>query len=121
MTGSVNNVNEYLQASDIYIASSKSEGLPNGVLEAMAVGLPVILSDIEQHKEVYDANPKIGELYRIGDKKDCLHKILTLDTNEQVICGEEAYKCAHEQFSAERMSKQYQSEYMRVCRKKRDR
>lgn len=121
MTGSVNNVNEYLQASDIYIASSKSEGLPNGVLEAMAVGLPVILSDIEQHKEVYDANPKIGELYRIGDKKDCLHKILALDTNEQVICGEEAYKCAHEQFSAERMSKQYQSEYMRVCRKKRDR
>ena len=121
MTGSVNNVNEYLQASDIYIASSKSEGLPNGVLEAMAVGLPVILSDIEQHKEVYDANPKIGELYRIGDKKDCLHKILALDVNEQVICGEEAYKCAHEQFSAERMSKQYQSEYMRVCRKKRDR
>ena len=54
MTGNVNNVNEYLQASDVYIASSKSEGLPNGVLEAMAVGLPVILSDIEQHKEVYD-------------------------------------------------------------------
>lgn len=116
MTGSVNNVNEYLQASDIYIASSKSEGLPNGVLEAMAVGLPVILSDIEQHKEVYDANPKIGELYRIGDKKDCLHKILALDTNEQVICGEEAYKCAHEQFSAERMSEKYQREYLDIIR-----
>lgn len=72
MTGSVNNVNEYLQASDIYISSSKSEGLPNGVLEAMAVGLPVILSDIEQHKEVYGASQNIGEIYRIGDKKDCM-------------------------------------------------
>lgn len=115
MTGSVNNVNEYLQASDIYIASSKSEGLPNGVLEAMAVGLPVILSDIEQHKEVYDANHKIGVLYQIGNKKDCLKKILALDANEQIICSDEAYKCAHEQFSAERMSIQYQNEYKRLC------
>lgn len=114
MPGSVNNVNEYLQASDVYIASSKSEGLPNGVLEAMAVGLPVILSDIEQHKEVYEANQNIGVLYQIGNKKDCLHKILSLDENEQIICSDEAYKCAHEQFSAERMSRQYQNEYKRL-------
>lgn len=121
MTGSVNNVNEYLQASDIYIASSKSEGLPNGVLEAMAVGLPVILSDIEQHKEIYDANQNIGELYRLGDKRDCLSKILEIKQDKRSIYGLEAYKCAHEQFSAERMSKQYQDEYIRVYRKKKNR
>lgn len=120
MTGSVNNVNEYLQASDVYIASSKSEGLPNGVLEAMAVGLPVILSDIEQHKEVYDANQRIGALYRIGDKKDCLIQILSFDDVKRTTCGIEAYKCAHEHFGAERMSKQYQIEYIRVCGKKRN-
>lgn len=118
MPGSVNNVNEYLQAADIYIASSKSEGLPNGVLEAMSVGLPVILSDIEQHKEIYESNYNIGELYRIGDKKDCMKKILSMSQNVRDISGLAAYKCAHEQFSAERMSKQYQSEYMRIYRKK---
>lgn len=114
MPGSVSNVNEYLQASDIYIASSKSEGLPNGVLEAMAVGLPVILSDIEQHKEVYDVNTKIGSLYRIGDKSDCKEKILKMDSQHRVKCGAEAYRCAHEHFSAERMSKEYQAEYVRI-------
>ena len=31
--GKVSNVNEYLHASDVYLATSKSEGLPNGVLE----------------------------------------------------------------------------------------
>ena len=121
ITGSVNNVNEYLQASDVYIASSKSEGLPNGVLEAMAVGLPVILSNIEQHKEIYDANQNIGELYRLGDKRDCLSKILEMKQDKRSIYGLEAYKCAHEQFSAERMSKQYQDEYIRVYRKKKNR
>lgn len=115
MPGSVSNVNEYLQASDIYIASSKSEGLPNGVLEAMAVGLPVILSDIEQHKEVHDANAKIGSLYKIGDKQDCKNKILNMDAQKRVECGAEAYRCAHEQFSAERMSRQYQAEYLKIC------
>ena len=39
----------------------------------------------------------------------------------ETIYGLEAYKCAHEQFSAERMSKQYQDEYIRVYRKKKNR
>ena len=117
MTGSVSNVNEYLQASDIYISSSKSEGLPNGVLEAMAVGLPVILSNIEQHKEIYDANKAIGELYQIGDKNDCLNKLLSMDKSKIIYCGQQAYKCAHSQFSAKRMSKEYQEEYLNVYKK----
>lgn len=117
MTGNVNNVNEYLQSSDIYIASSKSEGLPNGVLEAMAVGLPVILSNIEQHKEVYDANNDIGYLYSIGNKEDCLSKILSMNGFERIKANEAAYLTVHEYFSAEKMSKKYQNEYERIYRK----
>ncbi len=44
--GSVSNVQEYLQASDYFLFPSESEALPLALLEALAVGLPTVASDI---------------------------------------------------------------------------
>lgn len=45
ITGAVDNVNEYLQAFDIFLFPSIFEGLPTTVIEAQASGLPSIISD----------------------------------------------------------------------------
>lgn len=39
-------------SSDVFVSSSFWEGMPIAVLEAMALGLPVILSDIDPHREI---------------------------------------------------------------------
>ena len=53
-TGPVNNVNKYLQASDIFLFNSKQEGLPNSLLEAMACGLPVITTIMNGAAEIIE-------------------------------------------------------------------
>ncbi len=65
--GKVANVAEYLSAADCFVSASDSEGLPNAVLEALACGIPVILSDIPQHREILDALPACGMSFPVGD------------------------------------------------------
>jgi glycosyltransferase involved in cell wall biosynthesis len=45
LLGEVEDVSGLLSAADLSVFSSRSEGCPNGVLEAMAAGLPVVATD----------------------------------------------------------------------------
>lgn len=65
--GYKNNIYEYFQAADFLISASKSEGLPNIVLEAGACGLPMILSDIQQHKEIFGTDIMGIKYFNSGD------------------------------------------------------
>lgn len=113
-TGKVKNVNDYLMASDIYISTSKSEGMPNSVLEAMATGLPVILSDIPQHLELFDITSNIGYYYKVGDIQDLKYKIEKMDTQSQYKFGEESFNCIKDNLTSTIMSEKYQKLYMRL-------
>jgi glycosyltransferase involved in cell wall biosynthesis len=47
-------VRPYLRAADAFVSASVGEGMPNAVLEAMACGLPLLLSDIPGHRELVE-------------------------------------------------------------------
>ena len=44
---------QFLKGADVFVSLSKHEGMPNVVLEAMACELPMILSDIPEHKNLF--------------------------------------------------------------------
>jgi glycosyltransferase involved in cell wall biosynthesis len=63
-TGEVNNVEEYLQAADIFLHASYLEGFPPNVLnEAMACGLPCIVREIVGIDKKY-TEQKVISIYK---------------------------------------------------------
>lgn len=115
--GNVMNVNHYLKACDAYVSASKSEGLPNGVLEAMATGLPVVLSDIPQHIEIHEVNTDCGFLFDIKSEdalSECMKKLVLGDFKRM---GDAAYNSARENFSATLMGKKYEVIYKQISGK----
>jgi glycosyltransferase involved in cell wall biosynthesis len=55
MPGFVPDVGSWLRRADVLIFLSWFEGNPNAVVEALAHGTPVVLSDIPAHRELVDA------------------------------------------------------------------
>jgi glycosyltransferase involved in cell wall biosynthesis len=59
-------LNKYYLASDIFVLPSYSEGLPKALLEAMACGAPVVVSDISAHKGLIEHGVS-GYTFKVGD------------------------------------------------------
>jgi glycosyltransferase involved in cell wall biosynthesis len=54
LTGYVTNLWSLLKRADVVVSPSVFEGNPNVVLEAMACGSPLVVSDIPAHRELLD-------------------------------------------------------------------
>ena len=60
-TGEVNNIEEWLKASDTFLFASRREGLPNAVIEAASCGLPVVAMNIPKIMDyIFDNESESG-------------------------------------------------------------
>ena len=69
-------VKKYYQDADLFILPSLSEGMPNVVLEAMACGLPIIMTPCEGSSELVTDN---GIISPISSFADSIVKLCTDD------------------------------------------
>ena len=72
-----------LHSSDIYVASSKSEGLGLNLIEAMACDLPVVASRNRGHAETVDHGIN-GFLVEVNDSRAMAEKVLLLHGDDEL-------------------------------------
>lgn len=94
----------YLANADIYLSTSLWEGLPLSVLEAMSIGLPVVLSDCVGNRDLVEDN---GFLYQ---NKICGVKIINKFINERekiYFMGNKSNILFNKMFNIKLMGKKY--------------
>jgi len=111
-SGMVDNVDEYLKAADCFISTSLSEGLPNSVIEALAWGLPAILSDIPAHREVFRFEQEAGSFFPISNLRILTELIQTFQADSST--RRLSRKIVLDHFDADSMASNYQALYSEV-------
>lgn len=113
--GNRQDVSELLQQMDLFVLPSFNEGISNTILEAMAVGLPVIATRVGGNPELV-VDGITGNLFEPGHWErlaDLMEKYLKNSALRQTT-GEAGRQSVVHRFSTEKMVDQYVSVWKRV-------
>jgi L-malate glycosyltransferase len=99
LKGEVFNVEAILPQYDLYVMASQFEGFSLSVLEAMAMGMPLLLSDIASFREQADGIASFFALDNPSDFADKIGQIMNLSYEGRQQLGEKAKQRAHAHFT----------------------
>ena len=119
LTGKMKNVERIIAASDIGILCTKSEGISNSIIEYMALGKPVISTDMSGGSRELIAN---GETGFCTDRS--IEKVVTLvnklldDADLRISMGNKGMDRIRSEFSIDRMAEEFKVLYLKTSSKK---
>lgn len=87
--GFVQNPYAYLDRANVFVLSSKWEGLPTVLIEGLALGVPLVATNCKSGPREILAGGKYGELVPVGDSKALAEAIVrALDTRSHTTNNE---------------------------------
>jgi glycosyltransferase involved in cell wall biosynthesis len=116
--GCVADVRPYLAASDLCVLPSQSEGMPRALMEAMAMGLPVVATNVGGIPDVV-RDGRDGLLVPYGDQESLASAICSLAADRARLrrMGESARERIAASFDIEAVADEYTRlfEFLRDC------
>lgn len=83
LIGNTPRVEDYLQKADVYLCTSKYEGLPLSIIEAMAAGLPIVSTSVGGVPDIVISGEN-GYLYEQGNIPQAIDFISKLFANSEL-------------------------------------
>ena len=77
--------NNIFQKSDIFVLSSKFEGLPNVLIESQKYGVPIISSNCPTGPNEILMNGRLGELFPVGNYSILANKLFNFSQNKKIL------------------------------------
>jgi glycosyltransferase involved in cell wall biosynthesis len=115
VAGFVDSTLPYLQSSDYFVSASGAEGLPLAVVEGMACGLPVVLSDIGPHREILSLDSRAGELFRKHTPEGFADAVRSAVARDYQTMSCAVRNVVKKELNAEVMGREYSAIYREVC------
>ena len=113
---SQNTIGEYLN-HDAYILSSNFEGMPNALMEAMAVGLPCISTDCDTGPSDLIEDGINGYLIPVNDDKMLAERIIDIiemGADERARLGTNARRTLFENFNSEAIAQKWEDMILKL-------
>lgn len=116
--GERKDVAELLESSDVGLLTSHEEGFSNSILEYMATGLPVVVTDVGGNAEAV-INDKTGFVVPAQNPESLANAILRLisDKNRMKNMGEAARERVIQHFTLEKCVNEHIHEYEKLLNK----
>jgi len=116
LCGFTHQTSSFLNGLDIFVQSSEAEGMSNTVLEAMACGLPLVVTGVGGNPEMV-AHGENGFLFASGDGRALALHIESLINNQElrVELGRKSRLRAVQLFSLDRTMTEYRNLYQNLA------
>ena len=114
-------VDELMKAADLFLLPSEREGLSMAILEALAAGLPTVISDLETNREATD-DGRVAWLVRPHAPAELAGTLEEILGNPEAMRARavEAIAFVNEKFSFQRVVDEYSSAYEALSASKRN-
>ena len=115
-TGIVSNPEEYYKVADIFVFPSRSEGLPNALLEALSSGLPCVSSRIPGITNSIIEDGRSGLLYDTEDSNGLAEALLKVIDNDKLAAelASNARRLIVDRYRIEHITEKYYNLYQYV-------